>query len=204
MSVGSVTSSSLQRDLISALRQTRATSAQQTDGNSFAVASQTMGASTAAGAATASGSAASGPALSNDLMASLLQVQSDFSQINAQGGLAPPTSLPSVIDGSASDGSSEDSQAAGNPVPVHHPRGHHVRPAGSAASDVTGSSLSASDGTTAAAATGGRSGGDANPLSGIEDGLQALLQQVTKAIAAYTTAGPVGLAASALSTSSKT
>ena len=203
MSVGSVTSSSLQRDLISALRQTRATSAQQTDGNSFAVASQTTGASTAAGAATASGSAASGPALSNDLMASLLQVQSDFSQINAQGGLAPPTSLPSVIDGSASDGSSADSQAAGNPAPVHHPRGHHVRPAGSAASDVTGSSLSASDGTTAAAAT-GRSGGDANPLSGIEDGLQALLQQVTKAIAAYTTAGPVGLAASALSTSSKT
>jgi hypothetical protein len=203
MSVGSVTSSSLQRDLISALRQTRATSAQQTDGNSFAVASQTTGASTAAGAATASGSAASGPALSNDLMASLLQVQSDFSQINAQGGLAPPTSSPSVTDGSASDGSSADSQAAGNPAPVHHPRGHHVRPAGSAASDVTGSSLSASDGTTAAAAT-GRSGGDANPLSGIEDGLQALLQQVTKAIAAYTTAGPVGLAASALSTSSKT
>jgi hypothetical protein len=202
MSVGSVTSSSLQRDLLSALRQTRATSAQQTDGNPFAVASQATGASNATGAATASGSTASGPALSNDLMASLLQVQSDFSQINAQGGLAPPTSSTSVTDGSASDASSADGQDSGNPAPVHHHRGPRARPAGSASPDVTGSTPSGNDSTAAAAAT-GPSGGNANPLSGIEDGLQALLQQVTKAIAAYTTAGPVGLAASALSTSSK-
>ncbi|MGU3405086.1 cell wall anchor protein [Methylobacterium brachiatum] len=202
MSVGSVTSSSLQRDLLSALRQTRATSAQQTDGNPFAVASQATGASNATGAATASGSTASGPALSNDLMASLLQVQSDFSQINAQGGLAPPTSSTSVTDGSASDASSADGQDSGNPAPVHHHRGAHARPAGAASPDVTGSNPSGNGSTAAAAAT-GPSGGDANPLSGIEDGLQALLQQVTKAIAAYTTAGPVGLAASALSTSSK-
>ncbi|MDH2310947.1 cell wall anchor protein [Methylobacterium brachiatum] len=201
MSVGSVTSSSLQRDLLSALRQTRATSAQQTDGNPFAVASQATVASNA-GAATASGSTASGPALSNDLMASLLQVQSDFSQINAQGGLAPPTSSTSVTEGSASDASSADGQDSGNPAPVHHHRGPHARPAGAASPDVTGSNPSGTDSTAAAAAT-GPSGGDANPLSGIEDGLQALLQQVTKAIAAYTTAGPVGLAASALSTSSK-
>ena len=201
MSVGSVTSSSLQRDLLSALRQTRATSAQQTDGNPFAVASQATVASNA-GAATASGSTASGPALSNDLMASLLQVQSDFSQINAQGGLAPPTSSTSVTDGSASDASSADGQDSANPAPIHHHRGPHARPAGAASPDVTGSNPSGTDSTAAAAAT-GPSGGDANPLSGIEDGLQALLQQVTKAIAAYTTAGPVGLAASALSTSSK-
>ena len=201
MSVGSVTSSSLQRDLLSALRQTRATSAQQTDGNPFAVASQATVASNA-GAATASGSTASGPALSNDLMASLLQVQSDFSQINAQGGLAPPTSSTSVTEGSASDASSADGQDSGNPAPVHHHRGPHARPAGAASPDVTGSNPSGHDSTAAAAGT-APSGGDANPLSGIEDGLQALLQQVTKAIAAYTTAGPVGLAASALSTSSK-
>ncbi len=150
----------------------------------------------------ASGSTASGPALSNDLMASLLQVQSDFSQINAQGGLAPPTSSTSVTDGSASDASSADGQDSANPAPIHHHRGPHARPAGAASPDVTGSNPSGTDSTAAAAAT-GPSGGDANPLSGIEDGLQALLQQVTKAIAAYTTAGPVGLAASALSTSSK-
>ncbi|MCJ2095534.1 cell wall anchor protein [Methylobacterium sp. J-072] len=201
MSVGSVTSSSLQRDLISALRQTRAASAQQTDASAFAVAGQ--GASPSSGATTTSGSTASGPALSSDLMASLLQVQSDYSQITAQGGFAPPGSASSVTEQATADPGAEDGQDSQNPAPVHHHHGHHARPVATDAANATGANPTAGD-STAAAASSGTATGDANPFSGIEDGLQSLLQQVTKAIAAYATTGPVGLAATALTTTSKT
>ena len=196
MSVGSVTSSSLQRDLISALRQTRGASAQQTDANAFAVASDGASPSAGTAATTSSGSKASSPALSNDLMASLLKVQSDFSQISAQGGFAAPTSAQSITE--ASTDGSDDGQTQGNAAPARAHHGHHARMAGPEGSD------SVASGSTAVAATSGPATGETDASGGIQDGLQALLQQVTKAIAAYTAAGPVGLAASALSTSSKT
>ena len=201
MSVGSVTSSSLQRDLISALRQTRSASAPQTDANAFAAASQ--GASASTGTTKASGSTASGPALSSDLMASLLQVQSDYSQISAQGGFAPPSSASSITEQSSADPGAEDGQDAQTAAPVHHHRGSHVRPVATDTANATGATPTTGDGT-AAASTSGTAAGATNPFSGIEDGLQSLLQQVTKAIAAYATTGPVGLAATALTATSKT
>jgi hypothetical protein len=196
MSVGSVTSSSLQRDLISALRQTRGASAQQTDASAFAVPSDGASPSAGTAATTASGSTASSPGLSNDLMASLLKVQSDFSQISAQGGFAAPASAQSITEAS-SDGS-DGGQSQGDAAPAHRQHGHHTRAAGP---DGSGSAASSS---AAVAANSGAATGETDASGGIQDGLQALLQQVTKAIAAYTAAGPVGLAASALSTTSKT
>ncbi|TXN59171.1 hypothetical protein FV228_24720, partial [Methylobacterium sp. WL18] len=133
MSVGSVTSSSLQRDLISALRQTRGASAQQTDANAFAVASDGASPSAGAAATTSSGSKASSPALSSDLMASLLKVQSDFSQISAQGGFAAPTSAQSITE--ASTDGSDDGQTQGNAAPARAHHGHHARMAGGKGSD---------------------------------------------------------------------
>ena len=63
----------------------------------------------------------------------------------------------------------------------------------------SGSSTTTSDATADPSAT--STGNSAATEPG--DGLQALFQQMTKAIAAYATAGPAGIAASVLTSSSK-
>ena len=80
MSVNTVSGSSLQRDLVGALRQARAANAARLDAGTAATAGQGTGAQAAtADSAAPSTGTASTPTLSNDLMASLLQLQSDFS-----------------------------------------------------------------------------------------------------------------------------
>lgn len=200
MSVGSVTSSSLQRDLVTALRQTRAAAAPQLDATAFAAASQNTSATAGTGGTTPTAGSASGPALSSDLMASLLQVQSDYSQIGVQGGLAPSTDSTSAADGSSSTVGADPSQVSGDAAPVHHRHGHHGRPAASDSTDSTDPRQS--DGSSAAASASTTTAGTGTSSS-LEDGLQSILQQVTKAIAAYASGGPVGLAASALTSTPK-
>ena len=186
MAVGSVTSSTLQRDLITALRQTRTAAAQPVGANAFAVASQSSG----TGATAASSGAASGSSLSSDLMASLLQVQSDASQVSAQGGFASSTDATGATDGS---------QASGAAARVHHHHGYQTATAASNSADPSQSAGSS----TAIAADSTSTTGHTDPLESLQDGLQSLLQQVTKAIAAYAGGGPVGLAASTLTNASK-
>lgn len=198
MSVNAVSGTSLQKDLVSALRQARAANARPVDDDMSASASQDAGSAQGAGSAAQSGSTASAPAMSNDLMASLLQLQSDFSQLNLQNGVTSPTE-PAGASGTAATSSATDaSQAAGDATPVRHHRGHH-HPLTSDTENGTQAS-SASDTSSAAGTT---SSGDASSTAGIGNGLDAFLQQVTKAIAAYASGGPVGVAAAALTSTAK-
>ena len=194
MSVNAVSGTSLQRDLASALRLARTGGTQAIDASAFAAASQDTGATQGSSSASQASSVASAPALSNDLMASLLQLQSDFSQLGLQNGVNAPGD-----DASEAAGGADRSKAAGGtaarqdgdgPASVHHHR-RHARP-------------NAADAAEAAQAgqTGGATDATATAASGPGDGLQSFLQQVTKAIAAYAAGGPIGVAA-ALTTSSK-
>lgn len=197
MSVNAVSGTSLRQDLVGALRQARAASIQPIDASGFSTASQDAGTTQATGSTPQSTSAAS-PALSGDLMASLLQLQSDFSQMGLQTGV---TSAADSEDATSS-GLKDAGQAATGSAPVHHHHGHHARaPEPDAETAQAGSSGSATEAgasaSTDAAATGSSAGTD------VGDGLQALFQQMTKAIAAYATGGPVGVAAAALTSSSK-
>lgn len=197
MSVNAVSGATLQRDLVSALRQARAASAKPIDTSSLTTASQDTTATQSTGSPSQANSAA--PTLSNDLMSSLLQLQSDFSQLGLQNGVATLPDQASASTGSATVDATDPSQSADSSAPVrrrHH--GHHVPPPAAnalqgaqpdSAADATASS-SASTSTTAAASDAG-------------DGLSAFLQQITKAIAAYATGGPVGAAAATLTSSTK-
>jgi hypothetical protein len=202
MSVNTVSGASLQKDLVSALRQARAANARSVDADTFTPASQDAGSAQNAGSAAQSGSAASAPAMSNDLMASLLQLQSDFSQMGLQNGVTSPTD-PTDASGTAATSSVTDaSQAAGDAAPVQRHRGHHHHPLASDAADGTqaGPASGASD-TSSVAGT--SSSGDTSSTASIGNGLDALLQQMTKAIAAYASGGPVGVAAAALTSTAK-
>lgn len=204
MSVNSVSGSTLKRDLITVLQQARAAATQKVDTTSaFAAASQDTATqsgtdSTAAASDTAksTGTAAT-PALSNDLMASLLQLQSDFSQAGLQNGLAATGDTTSATDSSTATTGAESDQAANGAAPVHHHHGHHAR---SPETDATADTQSGTTGTDAAATA---STTEAASGSDTADGLQAFLQQVTKAITAYATGGPAGVAAAALTTTAK-
>ncbi|WP_426315692.1 cell wall anchor protein [Methylobacterium fujisawaense] len=197
MSANAVTGSSLQRDLVSALRQARAANTARIEAGASTTAGQDPTTTQATGSTGQTTGTTSTPTLSNDLMASLLQLQSDFSQMGLQSGVTTPADATANADEASATGTSSSPTADGA-APVHHRRGHHGhRPASDAtqsgASAPTGaatdgaSSTSASTGTTATA--------DATSATGSGDGLQSFLQQVTKAIAAYATGGPVGIAA---------
>lgn len=197
MSANAVTGSSLQRDLVSALRQARAANTARIEAGASTTAGQDPTTTQATGSTGQTTGTTSTPTLSNDLMASLLQLQSDFSQMGLQSGVTTPADATANADEASATGTSSSPTADGA-APVHHRRGHHGhRPASDAtqsgASAPTGaatdgaSSTSASTGTTATA--------DAASATGSGDGLQSFLQQVTKAIAAYATGGPVGMAA---------
>lgn len=210
MSVNTVSGSSLQRDLVSALRQARAANVARLDVGTAATANQETGKQAAADDTAPSTGTASTPTLSNDLMASLLQLQSDFSQMGLQNGVTAPAEAAANADDTSTTGTATGTapgQAAGGASAVHHHRGHHGhRPvsdaeqsegaaqagtatdASAASSASTSTSTSAT--TTADPATGTGSGGD----------LQSFLQQVTKAVTAYAAGGPLGIAAALTST----
>ncbi|SEN50696.1 hypothetical protein SAMN02799625_01472 [Methylobacterium sp. UNC300MFChir4.1] len=206
MSVNTVSGSSLQRDLVSALRQARAANVARLDVGTAATANQETGKQAAADDTAPSTGTASTPTLSNDLMASLLQLQSDFSQMGLQNGVTAPAEAAANADDTSTTGTATGTasgQAAGGASAVHHHRGHHGhRPVSDAeqsegaaqagtATD-TSASTSASTSTTATAdtATATDSGSD----------LQSFLQQVTKAVTAYAAGGPLGIAAALTST----
>ena len=200
MSVNAVSGTSLRQDLVSALRQARAASAQPIDASAFATASQDAGATQGTSSSTQTTGTAATPAMSSDLMGSLLQLQSDFSQMGLQTGVTSGADPDDTSNGAATSASA--SQATGGAPPVHHP--HHRHYARPAESDATtdaqaGQSSTATDATSASGTTtaGNTSGTD------LGDGLQSLFQQITKAIAAYATGGPVGVAATAMTTSTK-
>lgn len=201
MSVNAVSGTSLRQDLVSALRQARAASAPQVDASAFSTASQDTGATQATSSSTQASSSAATPALSSDLMASLLQLQSDFSQMGLQTGVTSPTDSDDGSNATATSGGTDASQAANGAAPVHHHHGHHARSLDSeSASDAQAApSAATTDASTASGTTTGASTSGSDPA----DGLQALLQQVTKAVAAYATGGPVGVAATALTTSTQ-
>lgn len=197
MSANAVTGSSLQRDLVSALRQARAANTARIEAGASTTAGQDPTTTQATGSTGQTTGTTSTPTLSNDLMASLLQLQSDFSQMGLQSGVTTPADATANADEASATGTSSSPTADGA-APVHHRRGHHGhRPASDATQSGTSaptgaatdgaSSTSASTGTTATA--------DAASATGSGDGLQSFLQQVTKAIAAYATGGPVGIAA---------
>lgn len=197
MSANAVTGSSLQRDLVSALRQARAANTARIEAGASTTAGQDPTTTQATGSTGQTTGTTSTPTLSNDLMASLLQLQSDFSQTGLQSGVTTPADATANADEASATGTSSSPTADGA-APVHHRRGHHGhRPASDATQSGTSaptgaatdgaSSTSASTGTTATA--------DAASATGSGDGLQSFLQQVTKAIAAYATGGPVGIAA---------
>jgi hypothetical protein len=196
MSVNAVSGTSLQRDLASALRLARTGGTQALDASAYTAASQ--GASAAqGGSASQTSTVASAPAMSNDLMASLLQLQSDFSQLGLQNGVTTPADASSTADTTKIGAGSDESQGTDGAAPAHHRRRHaHLRASDAAEAAQAGQS----SGTTDAAATSGTGSATATDTG---DGLQSFLQQVTKAIAAYATGGPVGIAAAALTTSSK-
>jgi hypothetical protein len=209
MSVNSVSGSTLKRDLVSVLQQARAAATQKVDTTSFTAVSQDTSTSPAASAGSSntsgSSSTASTPALSNDLMASLLQLQSDFSQAGLQNGLAVPGDGTNSSDPSSTTGAAgtDSSQAANGTGPVHHHRGHHARPPESGSTDETQSGQSGSTGTDATAASGTSATAETGSSTDTGDGLQSFLQQITKAITAYATGGPAGIAAAALTTTAK-
>jgi hypothetical protein len=197
MSANAVTGSSLQRDLVSALRQARAANTARIEAGASTTAGQDPTTTQATGSTGQTTGTTSTPTLSNDLMASLLQLQSDFNQMGLQSGVTTPADATANADEASATGTSSSPTADGA-APVHHRRGHHGhRPASDATQSGTSaptgaatdgaSSTSASTGTTATA--------DATSATGSGDGLQSFLQQVTKAIAAYATGGPVGIAA---------
>ncbi len=197
MSANAVTGSSLQRDLVSALRQARAANTARIEAGTSTTAGQDPTTTQATGSTGQTTGTTSTPTLSNDLMASLLQLQSDFSQMGLQSGVTTPADATANADEASATGTSSSPTADGA-APVHHRRGPHGhRPASDATQSGTSaptgaatdgaSSTSASTGTTATA--------DATSATGSGDGLQSFLQQVTKAIAAYATGGPVGIAA---------
>ncbi|KQS71293.1 cell wall anchor protein [Methylobacterium sp. Leaf361] len=216
MSVNTVSGSSLQRDLVSALRQARAANVARLDVGTAATANQETGKQGAADDTAPSTGTTSTPTLSNDLMASLLQLQSDFSQMGLQNGVTAPAEAAANADDTSATGTATGTapgQAAGGASAVHHHRGHHGhRPvsdaeqsegaaqagtatdASAASSTVSSASTSTSTSATATAdpamATGSGSGSD----------LQSFLQQVTKAVTAYAAGGPLGIAAALTST----
>ncbi|MBE7199934.1 MAG: cell wall anchor protein [Parafilimonas terrae] len=201
MSVNSVSGTSLQRDLAGALRLTRAAAVQEVDSSTFTPPSQNAGSTQGTGSASQPGTAASTPALSNDLMASLLQLQSDFSQMGLQNGVAVPADGSSGGKESATGDGTDASQGADGTAPVHHHR-HHARPSAADATDAA--QASQSGGATDTAATSASASVTATSSAGdLSDGLQSFLQQITKAIAAYASGGPVGAAAAALTSPSK-
>ncbi|MGH1575258.1 cell wall anchor protein [Methylobacterium sp. P31] len=202
MSVNTVSGSSLQLDLVTALRQARAASAKPVDPTAFSSTSQEADTTPATGGSAQAGSATATPALSNDLMASLLQLQSDFSQLGLQNGVTAPGDSDSTSDGTANTGvaSTDPSQASTGATPVHHRRGHQVRPAADPDSAAQ-SGQSGSTDTASVAATASTT--DSASTTDTGDGLQSLLQQMTKAIAAYATGGPIGVAAAALTSTAK-
>jgi len=196
MSVNAVSGTSLKHDLVSALRQARAAGIQPIDASGYSTASQDTGNTQGTGSGTTAptSSAATSPALSSDLMASLLQLQSDFSQMGLQTGV---TSGSDAETPTSTSGATDASEAATSSAPVHHHHGHHARPPEPDAAEQAGSSATAPDASadTSAAAVGSTAGGDTG------DGLESLLHHVTKAIAAYAMGGPVGIAAAALTSS---
>jgi hypothetical protein len=200
MSVDSVSGGRLQRDLVSALRLARTAGTQQVDAASFAAASQESGATQGAASAGGTGTASSTPALSSDLMASLLQLQSDFSQLGLQNGVAAPGSSEDAGDGSAPTAATAVDSTSG-PAPVRHRHGHHARATASDGSDAASAGTTGTGGAEATATSGTASDTPASSDAG--SGLESFLQQVTKAIAAYATGGPAGLAAAALTSPSK-
>ena len=202
MSVNAVTGPSLQRDLAGALRLSRATAAQPVDASAFTTGSQDASATQGSSSASQPTSTASTPAFSNDLMASLLQLQSDFSQLGLQNDVATSTASSSASNDSTLLDPADANQASTGAAPVHHHHGHHARPAASDSTDAAQTGPSA--GTTEAAATSGTASTAATASAGdAGDGLHAFLQQITTAIAAYATGGPVGIAAAALTTPTK-
>ena len=203
MSVNAVSGTSLQRDLASALRLARTGGTQASDASSaFTAASQaTGGAAQASSSASQASTVASAPAMSNDMMTSLLQLQSDFSQLGLQNGVTTPADAAGNADGSRTADGPDAGQGAGGTAPVHHHRRHaHAKATDAAEVAQSGQSGSVAD---AAATSGTTPTGAAASSSDLGDGLHSFLQQVTKAIAAYATGGPVGIAAAALTSSSK-
>lgn len=196
MSVNAVSGTTLRQDLVSALRQARAASVQSIDASGYSTASQDAGSAQSTGSTTQATTAGTSPAVSSDLMASLLQLQSDFSQMGLQTGVTSPADSD---DASSTSGTTGASQAIAGSAPVHHHHGHHAHPP---ETDAAGDAQSGSSATDASADASAATTGTAAD-SGSSDGLQALFQQMTKAIAAYATTGPIGLAATALTSSSK-
>ena len=197
MSVNAVTGSSLQRDLVSALRQARAANATRLDIGTTAAASQATGTAAEAGSTAQAAGTASTPAMSNDLMASLLQLQSDFSQMGLQNGVTAPAEATANADDTSTTGTAPD-QAAAGAAPVHPHRGHHGhRPVSDETQngepEQTGSATDAS--TSASTSASATPTGEAAAATGSGSDLQSFLQQVTKAITAYATGGPLGIAA---------
>jgi hypothetical protein len=200
MSVNAVTGTSLQRDLVSALRQARAASAQQVDASALTAASQEPGAAEGATQSTGSTSqastSASTPTLSNDLMASLLQLQSDFSQMGLQTGVTTPADAAANADDASTTGASASDQTTAGAAPVRHH--HHGRAPAADATDDTQAQQSGDTTDATAATTASTSSATASTETGSD--LQAFLQQVTKAISAYAAGGPLGIAAALTST----
>ena len=210
MSVNTVSGSSLQRDLVSALRQARAANVARLDVGTAATANQETGKQAAADDTAPSTGTASTPTLSNDLMASLLQLQSDFSQMGLQNGVTAPAEAAANADDTSTTGTATGTapgQAAGGASAVHHHRGHHGhRPVSDAeqsegaaqagtATDASAASSAASSASTSATAT-----ADPATATGSGSDLQSFLQQVTKAVTAYAAGGPLGIAAALTST----
>lgn len=201
MSANAVTGSSLQRDLVSALRQARAANTARIEAGASTTAGQDPTTTQATGSTGQTTGTTSTPTLSNDLMASLLQLQSDFSQMGLQSGVTTPADATANADEASATGTSSSPTADGA-APVHHRRGHHGhRPASDATQSGTSAPTgAATDGASSTSASTSASAGttataDAASATGSGDGLQSFLQQVTKAIAAYATGGPVGIAA---------
>ena len=139
MSVNAVSGTSLKHDLVSALRQARAAGIQPIDASGYSTASQDTGNTQGTGSGTTAptSSAATSPALSSDLMASLLQLQSDFSQMGLQNGVTSPTDAADASGTAATSSVTDASQAAGDATPVQRHRGHHHHPLASDAADGT-------------------------------------------------------------------
>lgn len=218
MSVNTVSGSSLQRDLVSALRQARAANVARLDVGTAATASQETGKQAAADDTAPSTGTASTPTLSNDLMASLLQLQSDFSQMGLQTGVTAPAEAAANADDTSTTGTATGTapgQAAGGASAVHHHRGHHGhRPVSDAeqsegaaqAGTATDASAASSAVSSASTSTSTSATATADPAtatgsgSGSGSDLQSFLQQVTKAVTAYAAGGPLGIAAALTST----
>jgi hypothetical protein len=197
MSVNAVSGATLQRDLVSALRQARAASAKPIDTSTLTTASQDTAATQSTGSTSQSNSGA--PTLSNDLMSSLLQLQSDFSQLGLQNGVATLPDQASASTGSATVDATDSSQSADSAAPTR--RRHHGHHAPSPAADTPRGAQA--DSTADATASSSASTSTTATTSDAGEGFNAFLQQITKAIAAYATGGPVGVAAAAVTGSTK-